>query len=107
MNPTYADAEAPRWYLLARRPGWRQLDALSDLVTVDGSVQLASIAPAPPAPTARCALAGCDDIAYVDRDAKQLLISTGDAQVRRHFGPVALSGGVDSPNGESGWGLTD
>ena len=105
MNPTDADADAPRWFLMARRPGWRQIDALSDLVIVEGSVQLASLAPPPPTPTSTCAIAGCGDLARIDRDTRQLLIATVDGQLRRRFGPLQVSGqGVSVA--EPAWQLT-
>ncbi len=78
------------WFLLARRPGWRNLPALTDLADVDGSFQLASIAPPPAPPTDTCVVSGCDELAVVDRTNRRLLFTTADGQIRSVVGPIAL-----------------
>jgi phage tail-like protein len=106
MSPLPIDpGESPQWFLLAQRPGWRQIDALSDLDVVDGSVQLRSLAPPPAPPATACAVAGCGDLAFVDRSARMVLFTTGDGQLRRRVGPLALVGDTTAPAAAT-WQLT-
>lgn len=90
-----------RWFLLARRPGWRESTVLSvDVAIDDGRLRLGDGAPQPSVfdcASATCVRLPCCEHAILTGD--QVLVVTGTGQLRLVLGPLDVDGTPWHPDG--------